>query len=289
MGAWGTSFYSDDFACDVRDDYVDKLKCGKTNEEATRELIDENQDIYENAKEEAIFWLALADTQWNYGRLLPEVKNRAMLFLDADVLSKRWPEFSQNSETVSFIHELTKKLNSKQPALKKIKKQRLYKCKWQLGDVFAYRFSSGYSNEKGLFGKYTVFRKVSEDTWWPGHIVPVVQVYNFVSDTIPSLDDMIGIDILPASYNFSALSKCARRDIDCKVKLLSESDKEIPKSNLIFLGNVQGEDLIPFQGHDYWSGYLIVGWESSKYNIKFEHYVIDTYLTWHKVKNNFWG
>ena len=130
---------------------------------------------------------------------------------------------------------------------------------------------------------------MSEDTWWPGHIVPVVQVYDFISDTIPSLDDMIGIDLLPASYNLSALSKCARRDIDCKVKLLSESDKGIPKNNLVFLGNVQGKDLIPFQGHDYWSGYLIVGWESSKYNIKFEHYVIDTYLTWHKVKNNFWG
>ena len=74
MGAWGTSLYANDYASDIRGDYVDKLKRGKSNEEATQELIKANQEIMGDIEEEPLFWFALADTQWNYGRLLPEVK-----------------------------------------------------------------------------------------------------------------------------------------------------------------------------------------------------------------------
>ena len=31
MGTWGTGLYSNDSACDIRGDYIDKLKRGKTN------------------------------------------------------------------------------------------------------------------------------------------------------------------------------------------------------------------------------------------------------------------
>ena len=69
-----------------------------------------------------------------------------------------------------------------------------------------------------------------------------------------------------------------------KIKLISESEKAIPRNNLIFLGNLPGDDIIPFRGKDYWTGYQEVGWESSKYNTKFEHYVIDMYLAWCDIK-----
>lgn len=74
MGAWGTSLYANDTTCDIRGDYIDKLRRGKSNEEATQELIDQYKDIEGDREEEPLFWFALADTQWNYGRLLPEVK-----------------------------------------------------------------------------------------------------------------------------------------------------------------------------------------------------------------------
>ena len=35
-----------------------------------------------DVEEEPLFWFALADTQWNYGRLLPEVKEQALAWLD---------------------------------------------------------------------------------------------------------------------------------------------------------------------------------------------------------------
>ena len=67
MGTWGTSLYDNDSTGDIGDFYfLDKLKRGKTNEEATKELVDENMNTGDT-EEEPLFWLDLADTQWNYG------------------------------------------------------------------------------------------------------------------------------------------------------------------------------------------------------------------------------
>ena len=32
--------------------------------------------------------------------------------------------------------------------------------------------------------------KYQSISWWPGHIVPVVQVYKWVGDNVPSLDEL---------------------------------------------------------------------------------------------------
>ena len=56
MGTWGTGLYSNDSACDIRGDYIDKLKRGKTNDEATQELINSNRDIMGDVEEEPLFW-----------------------------------------------------------------------------------------------------------------------------------------------------------------------------------------------------------------------------------------
>lgn len=282
MGVWGTSLYANDSTSDIRGDYLDKLKRGKTNEEATRELIDTNID---DAEEEPLFWFALADTQWNYGRLLPKVKEKALFYLSQDKELERWKGFGQKklSAWEKTLETLKKKLESPQPPIKKVSKYRFYRCKWNMGDVFAYRFTGNYSLEKGFKGKYVIFRKVSEDTWWPGHIIPVVQVYKWLGDDIPSINRLSDFDLLPACYNSSEFKKNPNKLLEYKIKLISESEKAIPKENLIFLGNLPGDDIIPFQGHDYWTGYPEVGWESSKYNIKFEHYVIDMYLAWRDI------
>lgn len=288
MGTWGTSLYSNDTACDVRGDYVDMLRRGKSSEEATQELVTKYCDIIGDVDEEPLFWFALADIQWNYGRLLPEVREKALYFLSFDNEIRRWQEFGQK-QIISWrrtLNKLKEKLESPPPAEKKVAKYRLYQCKWQLGDVFAYQFSSSYSKDKGFYGKYTVFRKTSEDTWWPGHIVPVVQIYNWIDSYLPSIDTLSSLDLLPAFCHPSVLFKFPNKKIDYEIKLILESEKAIPKYNLTFLGNLPGNDLIQFRGYKYWTGYNPVGWESSKYNEKFEHYVIDTYLAWNNTKGN---
>ena len=159
MGTWGTSLYDNDSTSDIRGDFLDKLKRGKTNEEATKELVDENMNTGDT-EEEPLFWFALADTQWNYGRLLPEVKEKALFYLSQDKEWERWRESEQQKQAAwkMTLETLKRKLESPQPPIKKISKYRFCHCKWDMGDVFAYRFTSNYSKEKCLDGKYVIFR-----------------------------------------------------------------------------------------------------------------------------------
>ncbi len=57
MGTWGTGLYSNDFACDIRGDYIDKLKRGKTNDEATQELITATVILWEMLRKNRYFGL----------------------------------------------------------------------------------------------------------------------------------------------------------------------------------------------------------------------------------------
>lgn len=284
MGAWGTSLYANDSTSDIRGEYLDKLRRGKTNEEITNELVEANTNIGD-AEEESLFWFALADTQWNYGRLLPEVKEKALFYLSQDKEWERWKESGQKKLLAwkKTLEMLKRKLESPQPPIKKVTKYRLYQCKWNLGDVFAYRFTSNYSKEKGFEGKYVIFRKVSEDTWWPGHIIPVVQIYNWFGENLPPMRELTNLDLLPVCYSPSAFRKNPNKPLEYNIKVISESERAIPSENLIFMGNLSGNDIILFRGHDYWTGYPEVGWESSKYNVKFEHYVIDAFLAWRDI------
>ena len=61
MGAWGTSLYANDVACDIRGDYVEKLRSGKSNSDATRELMTQWADSLADSEEAPLFWFALAD------------------------------------------------------------------------------------------------------------------------------------------------------------------------------------------------------------------------------------
>lgn len=58
MGTWGTSLYDNDSTSDIRGDFLDKLKRGKTNEEATKELVDENMNTGD-MEEEPLFCFGL--------------------------------------------------------------------------------------------------------------------------------------------------------------------------------------------------------------------------------------
>lgn len=282
MGAWGTSLYANDSTCDLRADYVEKLKDGKSNLDATQELLVEYQFILNDPEESALFWFALADTQWNYGRLLPEVKEKALFHLANNTETERWEASGAKKKAAweKTLFQLQTKLLTPQPREKKVLPHRSYHCQWNLGDTFAYCLRSEYSKTLGCYGRYVAFRKVSEDSYHPKHIVPVIQVYFWMGDEVPTLDILSSSAVLPS---FKKPQHLNGQSIDClekKLKLISESEKDIPKDNLVYIGNLIDADVVAFQGHDYWTGYPSVGWEDSKYNHRFEHYVIDMYLAW---------
>lgn len=282
MGAWGTSLYANDSTCDIREEYIDLLRRGYNNLEITKKLIESNIDIMGDMEEEPLFWYALADTQWNYGRLLPEVKEKALYFLSSDIEDGRWSEVDKADEWRKTCQKLKDNLDSPQPPEKRVYRYKLYQCKWKLGDVFAYRFSSDYSKECGLYGYYMVFRKISESEWWPGHIVPVVQFYKWISLDLPNIEELVNKELLEMSLYPSAFKKHPEAKHSYAAKLLSTSERVINKENLIFLGNLQGDDIVHTKEYSYWSKYENIFWEGSKGNITIESYFIKMFNLWTK-------
>lgn len=124
---------------------------------------------------------------------------------------------------------------------------------------------------------------MSEDTLWPGHIVPVVQVYKWIGEEIPSLDSLPTFKLLEQRFFSTVLQYHPDIERKYQLNLLSTSEKMIPKENLTFLGNIPGNDLIPFRGHDYYSGNAFAEWKGKIYSHVFEHYIIDMYLSWRSI------
>ena len=78
--------------------------------------MDENRDIMGDSEEEPLFWFALADTQWNYGRLIPKVKEKALHFLAQDEELQRWQDSGQKLMAwKKTLNTLKEKLESPQP------------------------------------------------------------------------------------------------------------------------------------------------------------------------------
>lgn len=279
MGIWGTSLYSNDTASDIRGDYVDQLRRGNTNEAATQVLIENNRGSLADEEEAPLFWFALADTQWNYGRLLPQVKEQAIRFLEnRDAELQRWEDSGDKRLSDAWnrtLDALQEKLNKPQPPEKKVYRYRLYQCKWALGDVFAYCFTSEYSKEQGFYGQYVIFRKKSETYAYPGHIVPVIEVYCWIGKEIPPLFEIYNKPIMPTMRKppYSG-------DNRFLYEMMSTSERVIPKKNLTWLENRPGNDLIPYNGNRnmLFNEVVLCGWEGAKCNHTFEHDVIDMYI-----------
>lgn len=188
MGMWGFELYQNDTSLDVKDKFEELYNAGKTVQCITDELIEDYGSVIGDIDEEPLFWLALADTQWNFGVLIPLVKDKALYWIDkgSGVFNCQTIDMSAKIKRKKSLDELQVKLLSPQPPVKKPVKKRIYKCQWKIGDVFAYQLESDLAKERGLYGRYFLIQKIDEGVWHPGHIVPIVYV-KITSDTnLPS-------------------------------------------------------------------------------------------------------
>jgi len=178
MGIWGSGLYCNDIALDVKNQFETMYNSNKSVKTITEKLIDDFKNIMGDSIEEPLFWFALADTQWEYGLLMPDVKAQALNWIEKGCTM---PQFQitgngTDSDLIGVLDALKLKLLTPQPPVKKTVKKRVYKCQWELGDVFAYRLESDLAKERGLWGQYFLIQKVDEGVWHPGHIVPIIYV-----------------------------------------------------------------------------------------------------------------
>lgn len=259
MGAWGANLYQDDVALDVKDEYKDNLRRGKTNEEAMQEIIDKYQELLEDEEDRGVFWLALADTQWNLGRLDEQVKEHALEVIELGTDLKRWESNEKlYNKRKEILEKLKEKLLSPQPEEKRMPKYRTYKCEWKNGDVFAYQLKSEYAKEQGLEGRYLIIQKIDEIDWYPCSTIPLVRVKITEGKTIPKtekeIDELEYIQTGFTSYERRFAGFSALRPLKDQIKgmsfntdeygLLPEymasiviTSKNMTKGKLTYLGN----------------------------------------------------
>ena len=258
MGAWGPGLYSDDVTEDVRGIYVDKLHRGNNGEQASKEMIAEFEWAWSDEDDAPVFWFAMADMQWNYGRLQEEVKKKALYYLNDMKNLQRWEyeNLKMSEKRKQVLNELRKKLNTLQPPEKKVSQYRLYHCQWKVGDMYAYQLEGEYAKERGLNGKYLLFYKIAESIWWPGHVIPVVYIKLTENNEIPKTrEELEKLEYIQASvlnsndfsdkFIIDAHGKWKNRDFEAdeygylsiyRFQLISTSKKSIPKK-LSYIGN----------------------------------------------------
>lgn len=262
MGAWGPGLYQNDISEDVKNYFCDQLRRGKCTDFITKELMDSYQDAITDSEDAPNFWFALADVQWDMGRLLPEVKDQAIFYLQSSQNCLFEDQFSKKNAARrrEVLDKLLKKLNSPSPPKKKITPYRLYRCPWKKGDVFALPLESNLAHKLGVNGNYLLLEMVSEREYHPGHIIPVMYIKISQDKNLPdNLDQYNSLRYIKIfsqridgiqlkEYALSDHSDAAGmiRSIDengyqtmYRISLITTSARSVP-TKLVYLGNYSG-------------------------------------------------
>ena len=140
MGTWGPAIYSDDLACDVRDDFKDLIGDGFDSVQATKTLENEYQDSINDIEENSVFWFALADTQWKTGLLIDRVLDKTLEIIESGSDLERWKEDPKTlKKRENAIAKLKKQLLTDQPKEKRIPKVYREESTFNIGDIFSYQ------------------------------------------------------------------------------------------------------------------------------------------------------
>jgi hypothetical protein len=176
MGAWGPAIFSDDTACDVRDDYRELVGEGHEGPKATEILLNNWKTSLEDPDDGPVFWLALAETQWKCGRLEEKVKKRAIEIIEDGSDLRKWEDEPKSLEKRrQVLLKLREQLNSPQPPPKRLPKTFKNACEWELGEVVSYRLKSG---------NFVLFRVIGHHSD-KGGTSPVCELLDWSGPSIP--------------------------------------------------------------------------------------------------------
>ena len=150
MATWISSFFDNELeiAADVRNEYLDYLQAGLTGRVATKRIIKDFSDEIATPGDDRVVWMALAVTQWKFGRLEPRVKLKALKAItDGGDVALYPPERQVKRRRI--LEKVRVQLESPQPLEKPVRvvkpAQRLAKIPkfWKVGQIVAFQRDSG--------------------------------------------------------------------------------------------------------------------------------------------------
>lgn len=144
MGAWGSGIRQDDFVMDVIGDFEEQLKAGKSIADASKALKKEHAEEMQDDDDGPLFWIALADAQWTYGELDPEVLKRVQEDFESDRGLERWDEGRDGrAKRRAVLAKFIAKISSPKERPKKPRKIVVRAPKFQAGDCLSVQLSNG--------------------------------------------------------------------------------------------------------------------------------------------------
>lgn len=157
MGNWGAGIFQNDVSDDVKTDYKNKLKMGKSDEVSLQEILTENAEILNDEEDKFDLWFALASVMSDLGRLTTEVSAIAVQLIDnGGDLFRFEDNKSEMKKRKAVLEKLREKLVGVQPERKKIPVVKPFVCPWKPNDALVYRLDSECFKDKPYFNKYIV-------------------------------------------------------------------------------------------------------------------------------------
>ena len=238
MGFWGSSLYANDTTSDVRDSYMNYLMDQLSDQEVYEKIMEKFAEYFEDEDEEPLVWYALAETQWKVGRLLPEVKEKALYWIEHNGGLELWLDTpSKGKGWLKTLDKLREKLNSPMPKRKNVRRpEPVNNNLWEINDIYAYQFHEKWSEECGLSGKYIAIQKIGEGIPWFEHDMYMrIQVFDKVFDEIPTLEELKGVRLLP--IDDPKRTNYAKEPIQMSAYSGVYKKSWYPKKYLTYLGN----------------------------------------------------
>jgi hypothetical protein len=222
MGVWGTAIFSDDNASDIREEYRTLLGDGLNGPEATDRLIQEWQpSIGRDPDLAAVFWLALAVTQWKCGRLEQRVKQEAIQAIDSGAGLRLWKGTDQERQRAKVLDATRKLLHDPQPPARRIAKVFRATCDWEPGELIGYQL---------LSGSYVVFQVTDLHTD-KGGTGPICEMYDWQGPTVPSPVDLASCSMRPLKSLWKTDAEPGRPP-QYRMMILQASKREFPHARI---------------------------------------------------------
>lgn len=286
MGVWSRKLYGNDVICDVRDTYIDLLHEQESNEDAESKTLLQYAE-YMGTDEECLVWYALADAQWKAGRLSSNVKDKAFKHIEVYAGCEFWEDVENGIDGwKNTLEELKIQLESPMPKEKKYRKVKpeVYNP-WEIGDVYAYRFSTEYSKEKGLYGKYILMQKIGNVEGCDQLTFSRIYIFDKVFDKIPMISDIKDVRLLP--IDTPQRTADMQHDFPLNMNAIMDFYKksEYPEKRLTYLGNAAIEIETPcyinrayygwYRLEENWLCSFYLQWRTKTYRREKDYYIVE--------------
>lgn len=179
MGSWGVGLFSDDTACDVRDEYRQAVSEGLDAVAARDRVLERFADALDDMEDGPVVRLALAATAWKMGRLDDATRERALAIIAGREGMERWDEAGLGRKRDAELAKLAETLRSPQKPPAKPRKKPGFVSSWAVGEII------GYRQQTGRWLALHVVGHVQGDFGFP-----VVNLLDWASDEKPTEADL---------------------------------------------------------------------------------------------------